>query len=272
MKDVNSTSIEADIGNFNSIVQNENNRTLAVANAIGWMFAVMLVLKYANYFLPIGFGLGFRSQLFNFVALVYVVALISLNIKTKPEQLLIGKFRPAGLGIIGVVALNIFDSVFLGGYNFDDPRSIGICIVLVIVGFFFLLPSYEFLKKITTPVASGNLEIDHDQDTTKIKKDLVIAYTIFSVSFVFIITVFAGILYAYFKKDEAKGTWLESHYRWLIRTFWFGVIWTTIAILLSFTVVLIPVAIIIAVIASIWLIYRIVKGWLRLSAQKPMYR
>ena len=69
------------------------------------------------------------------------------------------------------------------------------------------------------------------------------------------------------KRSEARGTWLESHFRWQIRTFWFGLLWVALCIL--FVVLTLGIGILIAWlplgIVSIWFIYRIVRGWLALA-------
>ena len=79
-------------------------------------------------------------------------------------------------------------------------------------------------------------------------------------------SIFAVIL-NYVKRSDARGTWVYSHYRWQIRTFWFALLWAILGVL-SF-IVLIGIPILIALTA--WLIYRIVRGWLRLRARHPMY-
>jgi uncharacterized membrane protein len=70
----------------------------------------------------------------------------------------------------------------------------------------------------------------------------------------------------YVKKDEVAGTWLESHFRWQIRTFWFGLLWGVVGGLLA--IVVVGFAVLFA--AAVWIIYRIVKGWLNLNDNKPM--
>jgi uncharacterized membrane protein len=77
----------------------------------------------------------------------------------------------------------------------------------------------------------------------------------------------------YVKRGEARGSWLESHFRWQIRTFWFGLLWVVLCGLLVFLtlgvgllVVWLPLAFV-----TIWFIYRVVRGWLRLGARQPMY-
>ena len=77
----------------------------------------------------------------------------------------------------------------------------------------------------------------------------------------------------YVKRSEVRGTWLESHFRWQIRTFWFGLLWIFLCI--CFIVMTLGIGIIIAwlpmAIVGIWFVYRIARGWLALSGQRPMY-
>ncbi len=80
-----------------------------------------------------------------------------------------------------------------------------------------------------------------------------------------------AVILNYAKRSEARGTWLESHYRWQIRTFWFAIAWVLLAGFLTLTFILIPVAAAILVAISAWLIYRIARGWIRLRDRRPMY-
>jgi len=81
------------------------------------------------------------------------------------------------------------------------------------------------------------------------------------------ITSLAGIIINYLKRDEVRGSWLESHFRWQIRTFWFGLLWGVIGAMT--TAIFIGIFIVIG--NLVWVIYRIVKGWLALNDGKPMY-
>ena len=77
----------------------------------------------------------------------------------------------------------------------------------------------------------------------------------------------------YIKRGDVRGTWLESHFRWQIRTFWFGLLWVSLCLL--FVVMTLGIGIVIAwlpiFVVGLWFIYRIVKGWMRLSNRQPMY-
>ena len=77
----------------------------------------------------------------------------------------------------------------------------------------------------------------------------------------------------YVKRGDVSGTWLDSHFRWQIRTFWFGALWVVLCgalVVLTLGVGLIVVWLPLAIVA-LWFVYRIAHGWLRLSARRPMY-
>lgn len=94
-----------------------------------------------------------------------------------------------------------------------------------------------------------------------------VVYALYATTFFFVITAVIGIVVNYVKLDDVRGTWLESHFRWQIRTFWFGLLWFSLGALTWILVV----GMVIMAVASIWLIYRIAKGWLNLNDNKPMY-
>jgi uncharacterized membrane protein len=90
-------------------------------------------------------------------------------------------------------------------------------------------------------------------------------------SFLGSIPSIAGVVLNYVKRSEARGTWLDSHYRWQIRTFWFALLWLVIAGLLFITLIGIPIALVVFAVITIWIAYRIIRGWMRLSRRAPMY-
>ena len=75
----------------------------------------------------------------------------------------------------------------------------------------------------------------------------------------------------YVKRGEAHGTWAASHYRWQIRTFWFALLWALVGWALVITIVGAVVGVPILIALTLWLIYRIGRGWLRLRDRRPMY-
>jgi uncharacterized membrane protein len=65
----------------------------------------------------------------------------------------------------------------------------------------------------------------------------------------------------------SSGTWLDSHYRWQIRTFWFTLLWLLVYGLLIITIIFIPIAWLLIVILGLWVSYRVIRGWLALSGR-----
>jgi uncharacterized membrane protein len=82
-----------------------------------------------------------------------------------------------------------------------------------------------------------------------------------------------AVILNYVKRSDVRGTWLESHFRWQIRTFWFGLLWVGLCLL--FVVVTLGIGLLIAWlplgVVGLWFIYRIGRGWLRLMDRRPMY-
>jgi len=79
-----------------------------------------------------------------------------------------------------------------------------------------------------------------------------------------------GVIIAYVKRGDAQGTWVASHFTWLIRTFWWSLLWDAIAVLLFITLIGIPLALAILVATSIWGIYRLVRGFLAFKDSAPI--
>lgn len=90
-------------------------------------------------------------------------------------------------------------------------------------------------------------------------------------SFVGSLPSIVAVVMNYVKRGDARGTWAESHYRWQIRTFWFALLWLVVALLLILTMIGAPIGFGVLVAATVWLIYRIARGWLRLLDRQPMY-
>ncbi len=82
-----------------------------------------------------------------------------------------------------------------------------------------------------------------------------------------------AVILNYVKRGDARGTWLESHFRWQIRTFWFGLLWVSLCVI--FIIVTLGLGLLVAWIplvgVGLWFIYRIVRGWLALAGRRPMY-
>ncbi len=93
----------------------------------------------------------------------------------------------------------------------------------------------------------------------------------------FIVTAFLsgwpsiiGVIISYVKRGEAKGTFLDSHFSWQIRTFWWALLWVVIGGLLTITIIGALIGIPLLIVVGLWVLYRIVRGWLALLSRKAM--
>jgi uncharacterized membrane protein len=81
-----------------------------------------------------------------------------------------------------------------------------------------------------------------------------------------------AVILNYVKRSDVRGTWLESHFRWQIRTFWWGLLW--VCLCFGFVVLTLGLGLIIAwlplTIVGLWFIYRVARGWMALNDRKAM--
>jgi len=80
-----------------------------------------------------------------------------------------------------------------------------------------------------------------------------------------------AVIMNYARRSATRGTYLESHFRWQIRTFWYALLWAVVCGLLILTFVGIPLAMIGLAALGIWIAYRVIRGWLALKDRRPMY-
>lgn len=92
-------------------------------------------------------------------------------------------------------------------------------------------------------------------------------YALQVAAFIVGITAIIAVIIAHIKIGDARGTWLESHFRWQIRTFWYSVLWGIVGGVL----LIVWIGYLVFLALLIWVIYRIAKGWLRLIDGKAMY-
>lgn len=94
-----------------------------------------------------------------------------------------------------------------------------------------------------------------------------VIYALYAASFLVGISALVAIVINYVKQNDVAGTFLESHFRWQIRTFWFGLLWGIIGGITS----LILIGWLVLLANAVWIIYRLVVGWINLNDNKPMY-
>jgi uncharacterized membrane protein len=100
----------------------------------------------------------------------------------------------------------------------------------------------------------------------KLKDITTVVYALQAAAFVVGISWIVAVVVNYVKREEVAGTWLESHFAWQIRTFWWGLLWGVLGCLLA----LVLVGFVVLFADAVWIIYRIVKGWLNLNDGKPV--
>ncbi len=83
-----------------------------------------------------------------------------------------------------------------------------------------------------------------------------------------------AVIINYVKRGDARGTWLESHFSWQIRTFWYAVLWSCVVFLVGALLVIVLVGFAIWAVGlfalGVWAIYRIAVGWSRLNDRRPI--
>ncbi len=94
-------------------------------------------------------------------------------------------------------------------------------------------------------------------------------------SFIWGLPSIVAVIMNYARRSATVGTFLESHFRWQIRTFWFAVLWSVViwavAVPLMLILIGIPLFILAHVVLGVWIAYRVVRGWLALKDRRPMY-
>jgi uncharacterized membrane protein len=124
----------------------------------------------------------------------------------------------------------------------------------------------ETISGLSAPVGASGDQVE------SLKKLATVIYALQAGGFLFAyIPHIVAAVVIYQKKADATGTWLESHFRWQLRTFWYGLVWAALGFLFIITFVGMVIGLPIMIVNGIWIIYRVVKGWLRLNDGKQMY-
>lgn len=80
-----------------------------------------------------------------------------------------------------------------------------------------------------------------------------------------------AVIMNYARRSATRGTYLEAHFRWQIRTFWYALLWAVVCVMVAITIIGIPIALIGFAALAIWIVYRVARGWLALKDRRPMY-
>lgn len=107
-----------------------------------------------------------------------------------------------------------------------------------------------------------------DSKNSSLNTTVVLVYVLQAIGLFTGIALIVGVIINYVKLDQARGTYYESHFRWQIRTFWFTLLFYVIGIATAFIIV----GLFVLGITWLWQVYRLIKGALRLSDNRPMYQ
>jgi uncharacterized membrane protein len=136
-------------------------------------------------------------------------------------------------------------------------------IVILAFGAAIAVGLYGFLRSVEPPAGAGSGE----DAQASLRKLAGLVYGLQAASMLVGVTLFAGVIINYLRRGQAAGTWLESHFTWQIRTFWWSLAWCV----LGFATAIVLVGVFILIGSGVWFVYRIVRGWIELNEGRPMY-
>ena len=123
---------------------------------------------------------------------------------------------------------------------------------------------YGFLHTVPSPAAGAS---NADAEAS-LRKLVALVYGLQAASLLVGVTLIAAVIIDYLRRDQAAGTWLESHFTWQIRTFW----WSLACCILGIATAVLLVGFLILAASAVWFVYRIVRGWTELNEGRPRYR
>lgn len=100
-----------------------------------------------------------------------------------------------------------------------------------------------------------------------------ILYVVHGLTFFFSLGLLSilPIIVNYIKRPDTEGTLVHSHHTWMIRSFWYYMIWMVVGGVLFLTIIGIPVAWLVWTVAWVWKAYRLIRGFIDLNNNRPMY-
>lgn len=109
---------------------------------------------------------------------------------------------------------------------------------------------------------------DLDQQDQQARSTAQMVYIIQAIAWFMPLLWFAAAIVIFLKRHEYRETWVESHFRWQWRTIWFGALWGGLNMVL---IIMPPLMWLMALVLMIWLAFRVIRGWLRLSEGQSLY-
>ena len=137
-------------------------------------------------------------------------------------------------------------------------------VVLVLaLGMAVVVGLYGFLRTVELPAGAAR----SPEAQASLRKLAGLVYGLQAAAMLVGVTLFAGVIINYLKRGQAAGTWLESHFTWQIRTFWWSLAWCILGIATAILIV----GLVIMAASAVWFVYRIVRGWTELNEGRPVY-
>ena len=114
-------------------------------------------------------------------------------------------------------------------------------------------------------------EIEHDTGRPVSTTNAQVLYILHAIApFTYWLLALLAVIIGAIARDNVRGTWLESHYSYLSRTFWWGLLWLVIfTVVFTVTVIGLFILFIPWFILTVWYLYRVIRGWLRLNDRQP---
>ena len=137
-------------------------------------------------------------------------------------------------------------------------------IVVIALGLAMAVGLYGFLRTVETPAGGAS----SPEAEASLRRLAGLVYGLQAASLLVGVTLFAGVIVNYLRRRQVQGTWLESHFTWQIRTFWWSLAWCVVGV--ASAVVLVGLLVLLA--SAVWFVYRLVRGWTELNEGRPMYR
>jgi uncharacterized membrane protein len=180
----------------------------------------------------------------------------------------VARFEAAGPGTYVVSVEGAFEPrVMVVGPNRVGPimKLVGAVsgVVLLALGLAISVGLYGFLRTVQAPAAGA----PSAGGESSLRQLAGLVYGLQAASMLVGVTLFAGVIINYLRRGQVAGTWLESHFTWQIRTFWWSLAWCVLGI--ATAIVLVGLFILGA--SAVWFVYRIVRGWTELNEGRPMY-
>jgi uncharacterized membrane protein len=136
-------------------------------------------------------------------------------------------------------------------------------VVILALGVAVSVGLYGFLRTVEVP-ATGAPGAEAELSLRKLAG---LVYGLQAASLLVGVTLFAGVIVNYLRRKQAAGTWLESHFTWQIRTFWWSLLWCVLGVATAILIV----GLLILAASAVWFVYRIVRGWTDLNEGRPIY-